>query len=211
MNESKSTAYGKNFKAALTAGKCLVRRVWNNENSKKEQVSIQLIQLIANNAGDTPSGERSVIIGKLQGVENAGYTMVTAVASVAKSVAEALKLEVKDYYANDEVVDFSKLFGEEVSIVILESKEATRLDALTGEVAKDAEGNPLMWSPEQSKVNPQTNGALLHDGARIYRNSAMGLGNRDANASRNVFIKHNAEQTTVGATQAAKAVAEAIK
>ena len=202
--------YGKKFSEALKAGKCLVRRVWNNENSKKEQVSIQLIQFIANNAGDTPSGERSVIIGKLQGVENAGYTMVTAVASVAKNVAETLKLEVKDYYANDEVIDFSELFGEEVSIVILESKEQTRLDALTGEVAKDAKGNPLMWELDQCKVNPQTQGVLLHDGARIYRNSAMGLGNRDVNASRNTFIKHNAEQETVGAAQAAKAVAEAV-
>lgn len=159
-----------NFSEALKTGKLVIRKVWENTNSAKNQVSIQLQQKIA-----IPEGSNSnAVLAFLQGIEDAGFTKPTVIVSAKADVVLAKGLEYLDYTTEDKAVLAENFFPWELGIQIVENLVQ----------------NPQ--SPNQeAKRNPQTGNILTLDGKRIYRHTYLvPVGTSGIS---HTFLTHNGE------------------
>lgn len=164
--------YSSNFNKALETGKVVVRRVWKNENSTKDQYSVQFMQQIKGEQAD-PS---RAIIALSQGISP--FQLVTAIQSFAGSVIRSslvgkhLDKDGSATFYDDEVVVFGKeLLGIDLDI----------------EVVENTTQNP-MQPGQQAKINPSTGEVLTKDGKPIYRHTKLVPASEN---TRLEFIQHD--------------------
>jgi hypothetical protein len=141
-----------NYNEGLKSGKVCVRKIWVNENSNKDQVSVQMIQVI-----DNPNFDKTQISDPLvalaQGIN--GQIKQTAIMSFKKDIAI-------QYFGTT-----SANYAEEDKGVILDEK----LGIETGISVQDSfEPNPNI-SNHRAVINPKTQQAVTKDGKKFYRTS----------------------------------------
>lgn len=162
---------------ALDQGKVLVRRIFPNSNSTKNQVTVQFYQRIA-----VPSeGNTNMLVALAQGIEGAGYNNVTANFSFNSDTVNKLMPEVdveqdNNFFEQDVVVEANALFGDiVVNIEVEENNDPNEYDA---------NGDPVRTL--DPKVNPTTSEVLEKGGQPIYRHTRLVAG--EAN---HVFLQHD--------------------
>jgi len=183
------------FKEALQAGKALIRKIWVNENSSKNQVSVQVQQRVVL-AGSAGAGG-SVVVAATQGLDGSNYP--TNILSFEKGIFEKAfgspVTEMLDYSDGSTIVEIDSIFkalqGEKfptVNIQIMESLEPNE------NVENDT-----------PKVNPQNDEILAKnvDGnlMPIYRRTMCVAGKAE-----HVLIPHT---DTISAEQVQASVAAA--
>lgn len=147
--------YSKEFTEQLEAGQVLLRKVWVNENSSKNQVSAQFIQRVAVPTEGTSNALIAIAQGGSQ-IEDPGFNKVTAIFSFNGDVAEKLGLKPGDYFGDSNVKTAREIFGTAVTIKVTEN------------TAK----NPLSTS-QTPKINPTTGEVLKSNGMDIYRHTEL--------------------------------------
>ena len=158
-----------NFETALATGKALIRKVWVNEGSTKNQLGIQLIQQIQNNS---EAVNPSLL---LQGIKNT--QKLTVVISAKQDVALSGGVKIQDYVEKDEVLFaedlYAKLAGSpvEVNIQCTESNSPYRMNG--GMIVRNAAGEPLTID---AKVNPSTGEVVMSNGSPVYRHTSLVFG-----------------------------------
>lgn len=172
-----------------------IRKIWTNNNSDKDQVSVQFSQEMEG------SVSQNALISAAQGT-NFGPTVPTAILSFKTSKAQ-------EYFGTTDA-DYSDMpFADRPGVEAFE-------EAVGGQIAisivENTERNPNQ--PNQTpKINPQTGEVLLHDGSPIYRHTEITL-EVDANLT---LLKHNgtvpqdAFETAAAESKDAFAVAGATK
>lgn len=164
--------YSESFKKALATGKVLVRRIFSNENSKKDQVTVQFMQEI-----DVPASEnQSVLVAMAQGVERPGKNLITTLFSFSRAAINALGLKEGNYFDGENVVHADKLFqGTEVNIQVTENNRK----------------NPLAKEQEPKK-NPTTGEPVLVNGEPVYRHTELVAG-----PVKNIFLNSTTARQAV--------------
>ena len=158
-----------NFETALATGKAMIRKVWVNEGSSKNQLGIQLVQQIQNN---TEAVNPSLL---LQGIKNT--QKLTVVISAKQDIALSAGVKVQDYVEQDEVLFaedlYAKLAGApvEVNIQCTENDSPYRMNGSI--IARNAAGEPLTIEP---KINPSTGEVVEANGKPIYRHTSLVFG-----------------------------------
>lgn len=158
-----------NFETALATGKAMIRKVWVNEGSSKNQLGIQLVQQIQNN---TEAVNPSLL---LQGIKNT--QKLTVVISAKQDIALSAGVKVQDYVEQDEVLFaedlYAKLAGApvEVNIQCTENNSPYRMNGSI--IARNADGEPLTIEP---KINPSTGEVVEANGKPIYRHTSLVFG-----------------------------------
>jgi len=151
-----SEQYSKEFKEALKTNKVVLRKIWVNQNSSKNQVSAQFIQRVKIPTQGTPNA----LIGFAQGgstIEDPGYNLVTTIFSFKKEVADKLGLSSGEYFEQGSPIKYANdIFSTPVSIKVTEN------------ITK----NPLAISQEP-KLNPTSGEVLEYDGKPIYRHTEL--------------------------------------
>jgi hypothetical protein len=150
MNE---VSYSQEFKAALKTGKVLVRQIFDNPNSTKNQATIQFVQMLPEGVGAT--GDSGEIVAALQGIPNLRQT-VTSLMSVKKEVLQAKGIAFGYYCEDDNILTAEEIVGFDINI----------------QVKEDTVKNSL--SPSQTpKKNPTTDEVLTYQGKPIYRHTTV--------------------------------------
>jgi hypothetical protein len=158
-----------NFETALATGKALIRKVWVNEGSTKNQLGIQLVQQIQNNS---EAVNPSLL---LQGIKNT--QKLTVVISAKQDVALSGGVKIQDYIEKDEVLFaedlYAKLAGApvEVNIQCTENNSPYRMNGSI--IARNAAGEPLTIDP---KINPSTGEIVMANGKEVYRHTSLVFG-----------------------------------
>lgn len=185
------------IKKALEEGKLLIRKIFPNPNSTKNQVTVQFYKRV-----NVPSdGNVNVLVAIAQGIEGAGHNNVTANFSFSADAVKARMPEIDveqevNFFENDTVVEASVLFGEAaVDIEIEENFDANEYDA-NGETVR------TLSSP---KVNPTTGETLAKGGQEIYRHTRLVAG-----TANHTFIQHDRVPATVKVTTENKIDAGAV-
>lgn len=149
------TVYSPAIEEALLTGACLVRKAWVNENSTKNQLSVQFMQRI-----ETPSdGTSNKLIGIAQGgssIPDAGFTRATTILSFDIETAKGLGIEPGDYSQGEKAMLANDVFGTEVNIQVVENFEANP--------------NAAQQTP---KINPSTGDVVLSGGQEVYRHTEL--------------------------------------
>jgi hypothetical protein len=158
-----------NFETALATGKALIRKVWVNEGSTKNQLGIQLVQQIQNNS---EAVNPSLL---LQGIKNT--QKLTVVISAKQDVALSGGVKIQDYIEQDEVLFaedlYAKLAGApvEVNIQCTENNSPYRMNGSI--IARNAAGEPLTID---AKINPSTGEIVMANGKEVYRHTSLVFG-----------------------------------
>ena len=141
-----------------------VRKIWTNENSTKDQVTVQFAQQI--------KGSSNKLVALAQGFDSTGNT-ATALLSFKSDVALRLfGTTDADYSAQpfETWPDANTAMGMKLEIAVVENTTQ----------------NPA--TPNQSpKVNPRTAEVLTLDGAPIYRHTELAV----AGEAKREFVQHN--------------------
>ena len=145
--------YSNNFKTALKTGKPVIRRIWRNVGSLKNQFSVQVMQELDSQESETN------LIAIFQGIEN--NARVTAIISVAETHLQKSGFPIEDQ-------DFS---GDDVETVHFADKLSGGI-ALEVEVVENTMKNPLSLAQEPKK-NPTTMAILMKNGKAIYRHTKV--------------------------------------
>lgn len=143
--------------ALLATGAVVARRVWENTNSKKDQVTVQVMQRVK--LPTEATGLSSKVVALAQGLdpEQVGYNTVTTLISMKKDVAAKLFGSTEQNFIDtDKPVDVSSLFGFKVAI----------------QVTENTVKNPSS-TKQTPKINPQTKETLMYNGLPIYRHTAL--------------------------------------
>ena len=171
------------IKKALEEGKLLIRRIFPNPNSTKNQVTVQFYKRI-----NVPSdGNVNMLVAIAQGIEGAGHNNVTANFSFNADTVKARLPEVdtdqdNNFFENDTVVEASVLFGEaQVDIEVEENHDPNEYGN-DGEVVRSLD----------PKVNPTTGETLSKGGQEIYRHTRLVAG-----TANHTFVTHDRVPTTV--------------
>lgn len=143
----------------------LVRRIWPNANSEKNQVNVMLQQ--------TFEGSGNPLIQITQGIKN--ETKAVAVVSFAND--QAMK------YFGTVDADYSERPSSEWPT--LENIEAEAGMKACLQITESLTPNPARKNPTP-QVNPQTNEVLLQNGSPIYREVTLVVGEPS-----HTFITHN--------------------
>lgn len=154
-----------NYQELLETGQPVVRKVWVNENSTKDQVSVQFIQQIKRDTTGTPNK----LIALAQGIDGIGQNLVTSIFSFAAVQAKAFGLVPGEYHEGESKTA-KDVFGLDVNIQVVENTTP----------------NGYSKVAQQPKLNPKTNEVLLLDGKPIYRHTELVEG-----APVNSFLQHN--------------------
>lgn len=160
--------YKNKFQKALDNGDVIVRKAWINQNSFKDQMSVQFIQKIEKST----EGTANLLIGMAQGMGDLSKNLVTTIFSFKIDVAESLGLSEKDYFESDEVIKASDIFKTEVSIKVVENTTK----------------NPLSMT-QTPKINPVTGEVLEYKGKPIYRHTELVQGT--LSKEDHVFLQHD--------------------
>lgn len=143
------------FVNALDSGKVVVRRWWYNNNSDKDQVSVQFMQQIEK------EGDNNSLLAIAQGSTN--KQSVTAIFSFSADVAQAhLGSTEGSFVTEGQPVFANDMFGQEVNIQVTENFTA----------------NPYSKS-HQPKINPGTGevvtayNAETGEDAPVYRHTEL--------------------------------------
>ena len=170
------------IKKALEEGKLLIRRIFPNTNSAKNQVTVQFYKRIT-----VPSdGNVNVLVAIAQGIEGAGHNNVTANFSFNADTVKARMPEVdveqdNNFFESDTVVEASVLFGEAtVDIEVEENFDSNEYDT-NGEVVRTLD----------AKVNPTTGEVLEKGGQPIYRHTRLVAG-----TANHTFVQHDRVSAT---------------
>lgn len=146
--------YSEQFQKALSSGQTLIRRIWKNQSSGKDQYTVQFMQEINRDPQEvSDSGDaESLMIAASQGI-NPGQR-ATALRSVSASVLKAKGFPLTDsefFREGQPVKTGADLFGFELEIQIVENTERNpysstqepKINPTTKEVLKDEKGNPI--------------------------------------------------------------------
>lgn len=166
------------IKKALETGRVLIRRIFPNPNSAKNQVTVQFYQQI-----DVPSsGTASRLVALAQGIDGAGKNNVTANFSFAAgTVAKMLEIDTEqdqNFFNEGKPVFAEQLFGADVivNIEVLENTDPNEYNA-NGEVVRTL---------ETGKVNPRTGEQLMNGEKPIFRHTSLIEG-----VPTHTFLSHN--------------------
>lgn len=166
-----------------------IRRIWENTNSQKDQVTVMLAQEVENTASN-------VLIAAAQGSDSFGPSFITTLVSFAKAKAiEYFGTTDADYSAGKfedwpEPTKYVEAVGNPIAISVQETLVP----------------NPNLKNPNP-KVNPSTGEILCLDGKPIYRHTELVL----AGDEQTILLKHNTvTQTDAFAEEKGKTAAEAF-
>jgi len=137
----------KAYENALNTGKCVIRRSWVNQNSSKNQVTVQFQQMVERPATDAASAT-SALIALEQGTDALGtHTYVTALRSFsADKIREVLGTDTVDFYQSGTPVFANDLYAK------LGAPEGMEFGI---KVTENFEKNPYSKT-QQPKANPST-------------------------------------------------------
>lgn len=147
-----------------------IRKIWTNENSTKDQVTVQFVQEVE---GSTAS---NALVNAAQGT-SFGPSTVTGLLSFKSEKAE-------EYFGTTDA-DYS-------DVAQAERPGVERFEEAVGEniaisVVENTERDPNRPNQEP-KINPQTGEVLLSDGSPIYRHTEVVV----ASEVQTILLKHNA-------------------
>lgn len=147
-----------------------VRKIWENTNSQKDQVSVMFAQQYENNTG-------SVLIAAAQGTGNFGPSMLTTIMSFNREKAI-------EYFGTTEA-DYSTEPFENWG-------DPSKFEAAVGKKVVISVEENLTPNPQQKnhqpKTNPTTGEILLSDGSPIYRHTELAV----EGTEKTIMLKHNA-------------------
>lgn len=133
-----------------------IRKIWTNENSSKDQVTVQFVQKAR---GPLAVGKLAVIA---QDLSSLGTGTVTALFSMKSDVCQRL------FGTTD--ADYSNLEYDQMPSANPLAKELG--EALTISVVENTTQNPANPN-QQPKINPVTQEILMSGGKPIYRHTTL--------------------------------------
>lgn len=165
------------YQSALETGQTVVRRIFKNNGSNKNQYTVQFQQELELEEGTSTLSDLVAIAQNINPRKR-----VTALFSFSEDALRkrGVDLSIDNYFASDKVLTAKDLFGREINIQVVENTTP----------------NPL--SPnQQPKINPATSEVLTYNRKPIYRHTSIVAG-----PATHVFLQHNnAETDMMGVSQ----------
>jgi len=159
------------YLALLATGVVVARRIWVNENSTKNQVTLQVAQKVKLPEEATVLSNKIAALSQGFDPETVGYNTVTSLISMKGDIAQKMLGTVnEDFSKSDKGIDVSALFGFKTEIQVVEN---------TIKNPKSTKQTP--------KINPSTEETLLYNGSPIYRHTAL----VEAGSAKSVYLRHN--------------------
>lgn len=149
-----------------------IRRIWENTNSTKDQVTVQFFDTLQ-------SGETNPLLALTQDINLT--SKVTALLSFAKE--QAIKLFGTTKF------DPSNPDDPNTYMEVPQSCKDLNIQIIENTIQNPATPN------QTPKVNPKTGEVLMSNGEPIYRHTSIVFG-----AAKNVFLKHDVVAQTAAAT-----------
>lgn len=153
-----------------------IRKIWVNEKSTKDQVTVQFAQELEARPGNNP------LVAVAQGI-NFGPSLVTALMSFSKDVAMKFFGTVEVDYSKTE---FEAWPTPDNFVAALREQTGDPNFEIAISVVENVTQNPATPN-QQPKINPQTGAVLTVNGQPIYRHTEL----TSATQVRRVFVQHD--------------------
>jgi len=170
----------------LATGAVVARKIWVNETSTKDQVTLQVAQKIKLPEEATVLSNKVAALSQGFDPSKVGFNTVTALISMKREIAQQMLGTVsEDFSQTDKGIDLSKVFGFKLEVNVVEN---------TTKNPKSTKQTP--------KVNPSTNETLLYNGQPIYRHTSL----VEAGTAKSTFLRHTSTLAAGVSTKQASAV-----